>query len=188
MGRKIRVAIVDDHPIFVEGAKAVLEEGGMEVAGSAMNIESARRLLSKEAVDVVLVDLGLGGEDGLALVEELAERPGGACALVVSMRPERHFAAKALAAGAKGYVMKEAAAVELSAAVERVAEGGIWLSERQKDLCLQSAFYSPKLAKGGTVSKLPPRQAEILKLLGRASALKSSRERSIRPKRLKPIC
>jgi DNA-binding NarL/FixJ family response regulator len=183
MGRKLRVVIVDDHPIFVEGAKAVLEEGGMEVIGSAKDLEGARSLLVQGQVDVALIDLGLGGEDGLALVAELAERPGATKALVVSMRPERHFAAKALSAGAKGYVMKEAAAVELAAAVGRVAEGGIWLSERQKDLCLQSAFSAPKPPKAGAEPELPPRQAEILRLLGKGlGAVKIAEALDIKPK------
>jgi DNA-binding NarL/FixJ family response regulator len=128
----IRVAIVDDHPIVREGTAALLaKQPGIEVVGTAGHVEDARALLSAIAVDVVLLDIRLGTDSGLRLLQaDLSARASGGASpapavIVLSAYDYPQYAEAALRLGAAGFVKKTAPMSELVDAIRRAADGGL---------------------------------------------------------------
>jgi DNA-binding NarL/FixJ family response regulator len=117
----IRVAIVDDHPVVRAGTAAIIESAeGLELAGTAASLDEARPLLDRDAVDVLLLDLRLGQEFGLAAFEGAGALPA---IVVVTSYDYPQYVEAALRLGAVGYVLKTAPITELLSAIRRAAEG-----------------------------------------------------------------
>lgn len=126
--RPIRVLLVDDHAMVRSGLRRILEsEDGMEVAGEAGSVREAILEARSCHPDVILMDVVLPGESGIeGAPRVLAEVPG-ARLLVVSMQDDPRYVREAFQAGAAGYVLKEAADVELVHAIREVAAGGSYV-------------------------------------------------------------
>jgi DNA-binding NarL/FixJ family response regulator len=117
----IRVAIVDDHPLVRAGTAAIIEAAeGLELAGTAASLDEARALLDRAAVDVLLLDLRLGQEFGLAAFDHADALPA---IVVVTSYDYPQYVEAALRLGAVGYVLKTAPITELLSAIRRAAEG-----------------------------------------------------------------
>lgn len=117
----IRVAVVDDHPVVRAGTAAIVERAdGLELAGTASSLDEASALLDRSAVDVLLLDLRLGQEFGLAAFERSASLPA---IVVVTSYDYPQYVEAALRLGAVGYVLKTAPIEELLSAIRRAAEG-----------------------------------------------------------------
>src|SRR5215475_11455603 len=125
-----RVLIVDDHPIVRQGLRRMIEpEPDLVVCGEVQTEREARAAIRALAPDVVIVDISLAQGDGLELVRDVhAQRPE-LPMLVLSMHDELIYAERLLAAGASGYIMKQAASDQLLVALRRVLSGGTYLSE-----------------------------------------------------------
>jgi DNA-binding NarL/FixJ family response regulator len=108
-GDRRRVLIVDDHPIVRHGLKTMIDaEPDLMVCGEAQSDREARAALREVDPDVMIVDVSLAQGDGMDLVREVhAQRPE-LPMLVLSMHDEKIYAERLLAAGARGYIMKEA--------------------------------------------------------------------------------
>lgn len=124
----IRVLIVDDHPAVRQGLALLLESRGISVCGEAGNREETLSFVEKCRPDVVLVDLSLGDEDGLVLLEDLRHR--NRPALVYSMHEDGRRVSGAFAAGALGYVTKREVHGVLVEAITEVAKGERFVSPR----------------------------------------------------------
>ena len=128
----IRIAIVEDHPVVREGTAAILAgQLGITVAGTAGSLGEARALLARIEVDVVLLDIRLGGESGLGLLTS-TDRPGTGsrranrpAIVVLTAYDYPQYADAALRMGAAGFVLKTAPLGELVAAIRLAAEGGL---------------------------------------------------------------
>lgn len=121
MNEDIRCVLVDDHPMFREGLRFVLEQADdVVVVAEAANGEEAITAVAEHAPDVVLMDLNLPGVDGLAATREIA---GSAQVLVLTMYDDDANLLAALRAGAGGYVLKGAGPEEVTSAVRAVARG-----------------------------------------------------------------
>ena len=117
----IRLVIADDHPVVRSGLKLLLDaEDGFTVVAEAGEVETARRMVALHRPDVMLIDLNMPGELSLPAIPELARQTA---VVVLTMQNDPAFAREALQAGARGYVLKEAADVELVQAVRAAAEG-----------------------------------------------------------------
>src|SRR6201991_2581178 len=125
-----RVLIVDDHPIVRQGLRRMIEpESDLVVCGEVQTEREARAAIRALAPDVVIVDISLAQGDGLELVRDVhAQRPE-LPMLVLSMHDELIYGERLLAAGACGYIMKQAASDQLLVALRRVLSGGIYVSE-----------------------------------------------------------
>jgi DNA-binding NarL/FixJ family response regulator len=120
-----RVLIVDDHPVFRDGLAGLLAiVPGVEVVGSAGSAEEALADLAWTAPDVVLMDINLPGVSGLEATRRILAAAPAAAVLVISMVDDDDSVFAALAAGARGYVLKGATAAEITAALATVAAGG----------------------------------------------------------------
>lgn len=160
----IRILLVDDHPMVREGLVARLQAvSRFEVVGEAAGRTEALALLAGAAPDVVLMDVGLKDGNGISLgAEMLAARPD-IKLLMFSMYDNPEYVQRALTAGARGYVLKDAPAQEIVSAIDAVAAGGTFLS----------AAVSGRLFRGQAPRPvLTPRESEILSALGRGASSK----------------
>jgi DNA-binding NarL/FixJ family response regulator len=128
----IRIAIVEDHPVVREGTAAILAaQPGITVEGTAGSLAEARALLARVEVDVVLLDIRLGGESGLGLLAA-TDRPAAdspsvhpPAIVVLTAYDYPQYADAALRMGAAGFVLKTAPLGELVAAIRLAADGGL---------------------------------------------------------------
>lgn len=155
----MRVLIVDDHPIIVAGCAAMLAgEGGIEVF-DARDAETGYEAYVAQSPDVAVVDIALPGASGFELTRRILRFDAAARVVVFSMNDDAIFAARAIEAGAKGYVTKNGDPYLLLQALREVMAGG--------------TFVMPKMgAKGANpLDALSPRELEILRMLGRGLGL-----------------
>ena len=123
--RMTRVLIVDDHPVFRDGLAGLLATlPEVEVAGTAGTAEEALAVLSETMPDVVLMDINLPGASGVEATRRASQIAPATAVLVISMVDDDDSVFAALAAGARGYVLKGASAAEITAALRTVAAGG----------------------------------------------------------------
>ncbi len=116
----IRVAIVDDHPVVREGTAALLDgQPGLRMVGTAASLDEAVPLLAPSLVDVLLLDIRLGPENGLSVLRGGAPRPA---IVVLTAYDYPQYAAAALRLGASGFVVKTAPIAEL---VDAISKGGL---------------------------------------------------------------
>lgn len=157
-----RIVVVDDHPIVLQGARRLLEDAGAEVWGAAC-LPGGYRAILRHRPDVAVIDLAFPGRDlaGLALVGRLRKRVPATRVMVFSMHADPAIVARALAAGAVGYVLKDAPAGDLVRAAEQVRSGRPYLDGRlATEVALLQA--DPRRTLLGSLS---PRERRILALL-----------------------
>lgn len=166
---KTRIVLVDDHPMLIRGiADLINGEPDLEVCGEASTFQEAMALVTKLKPGLVIVDVSLDGNNGIELMKNLSGRPGSPPILAYSMHDESIYAERALRAGAKGYVMKQAAPEVLLSGIHQILKGKIFLSETMSERLLG------KLVGAGTstaatawpIDKLSDRELEVLQLLG----------------------
>src|ERR1700744_1268218 len=125
-----RVLLVDDHPIVRQGLRRMIEpEPDLTVCGEVQTEREARAAIRALSPDVVIVDISLAQGDGLELVRDVHAQQPELPMLVLSMHDELIYAERLLAAGASGYIMKQAASDQLLIALRQVLAGGTYLSE-----------------------------------------------------------
>jgi DNA-binding NarL/FixJ family response regulator len=161
-----RVLIVDDHPVFRDGLAGLLATmPEVEVAGAAGTAEEALAAVAQSAPDVVLMDLNLPGASGVEATRRVAQVSPRTAVLVVTMVDDDDSVFAALAAGARGYVLKGASGEEIAAALRTVAAGGAVFGAGIATLLLarnQGARSAPALSPG---QDLTAREREVLNLL-----------------------
>jgi DNA-binding NarL/FixJ family response regulator len=121
----VRVAIVDDHPVVRDGMAALLRQyPGVEIVGAAGSLDAAEPLLDPGAVDVLLLDIRLGEENGLQLLERHRDRRLRPAIVVLTAFGQAEYASAARRLGAAALVLKTAPLSELVAAIRDAARGG----------------------------------------------------------------
>jgi two-component system, NarL family, invasion response regulator UvrY len=157
----LRVLIVDDHPIVISGCRALLEaDPGVEVV-EAQDGAAGFAAFFTHKPDVALIDINLPGLSGLELMRRILEREPSARLVIFSMNDDPVIVARAIEAGARGYIAKNDDPALFADAVRAVAKGGLYL---HSEMARQIAF----LRAGGNanaISSLSPRELEILRLL-----------------------
>ena len=164
---KLRVLIVDDHPVTRQGMKALIDQQlNLEVGGEADSAARALELLSEVKPDLALVDVSLGATNGLELTRTLKERSPNLPILVVSMHDEMLFAERALRAGAMGYVMKQEAGEKVGTAIQHLLRGEIYLSPKLKDWMLHRMASRKGDGVVFAIDTLSERERQVFELLG----------------------
>lgn len=167
---KKRVVVVDDHAIFIQGLSLLIDaQNDFTVIGSAANSADAQTLIAQKKPDIAIIDLNLGEEDGLDLIKILANNYPNIKLLVLSMLQERYYAERSFAAGARGYVMKDAAADTLISAMRTIISGKIWLSDSEQKRYIDARFNARAQGTGKTdpLEILSDRQLQVFRMLGR---------------------
>lgn len=154
----VRVALVDDHELVRDGLRALLTAmPQLEVVGEASSGAEALTLVGQVRPDLLLVDIGMKDMTGLQLTEILCRQYPGMQILILSMYDHAEYVTSSIRAGARGYVLKDAASWEIVAAIDAIAAGGTYYSA---DL-LEKTVSSPPAAD----DELTPREREVLQML-----------------------
>ena len=175
-GRLMRAVVVDDHPVFRKGLVALLEADGIDVAGEAENGLQAIDVVAAVLPDVVLMDLGLPELGGVEATERIVAEHPGIRVVVITLFDDEQSVRAALAAGASGYVVKQAPPEHIVAAVRAAADGALWLGAGVP----RPSFGERRSAdpsRRRPIAGLTPRESEIADLLGGALQTRPLRER-----------
>jgi len=166
-----KILLVDDHPFMRAGlAQLIDKQPDMIVAGEAGDDAAATRELAKTAVDLVLTDLTLPGRGGMELIKDLHATQPTLPILVVSMHDEVIYAERALRAGARGYIMKEAGGENLLAAIRQVMSGQVYVSPKMSARILDNMTARKPRGSNSPIEKLTDREFEIFQLIGQGKS------------------
>jgi DNA-binding NarL/FixJ family response regulator len=159
---RTRIALIDDHPLFRQGLRALLEhEEDLEVIGEADDARHGYELAEARHPDVIVVDLSLPGVDGIGATRELKRRLPASRVLMLSMHDEPDLVSRALAAGAVGYAVKTESPADVLAAVRATARGQRYLTASVSRTALDTVPSDDPLA------ILSQREREVFHLLVR---------------------
>ncbi|HUY91016.1 MAG TPA: response regulator transcription factor [Pirellulales bacterium] len=166
---RVRVMIVDDHPLMRQGLAALISaEGDFEICCEASGVAEARQLAAAGPPHVAIVDLTLSDGSGLELLKEFRTAYPQVKLLVLTMHEEALFAERAMRAGAAGYVHKQQASRTIIQAIRCVLEGRTYLSQPMLERVVQLAFGSPdKEHPRSMLESLSDRELEVFGLIGR---------------------
>jgi DNA-binding NarL/FixJ family response regulator len=127
---KIKIILVDDHQMFREGLRFVLAQvEGFDIIGSASNGQEYMKLLEKQIPDLVLMDIGMPVMDGIEATEKTTELHPSINVIALSMFSDQEYYHKMVAAGVKGFLIKEAGVDELEKAIKSVMQGNAYFSQ-----------------------------------------------------------
>jgi DNA-binding NarL/FixJ family response regulator len=163
----IRVALADDHTLFRQGLRQLLElEPDMEVVGEAINGIQAQELARTAKPDVFLIDINMPLVDGVSATREIVRENPGIGVIVLTMYPEDGYVIRAVTAGARGYLLKDADSARVVDAVRTVAAGHSQIDPGMTTKLLQefrriAQTTGQETALGG----LTQREIELLRLI-----------------------
>jgi DNA-binding NarL/FixJ family response regulator len=161
-----RVVLVDDHVLFLAGVRSQLGES-VEVVGEAGTVADAVPLIKQLDPDVVLLDVHLPDGKGDAIINAVAPERPGVKFLALSVSDAAEDVIAVIRAGARGYVTKTIAADELTAAIDRVAQGDAVFSPRLAGFVLDAFRAGDRLTSSAELDELTPREREVLQLIAR---------------------
>ena len=159
----IGIVVVDDHAVVRSGLRLLLEaEEDLTVLAEAGNAREAVFEVRAHTPDVILLDLVMPGESGIDAVPKLLHEAPDAKILVLSMQDDPQYVREAFAAGAKGYVLKEAADAEVVDAIRQVAAGGSYV---HPTLGARMVAADAAARAAAEADPLSDREREVLRLL-----------------------
>jgi len=158
---KVRIAIVDDHPVVIEGLQNILKnKERVEVIGSFTTGNDFLEFLKSTPTDVVLLDVSLPDISGIELCKEIKKQSAQTSVLALSNHSERSIIMKMIDNGASGYLLKNTAVDELLACIGEALKGCITFSEEVKKI-----IFSQKREEERDTVRLTKREKEILELV-----------------------
>jgi DNA-binding NarL/FixJ family response regulator len=164
----LSVLIVDDHRIFREGVRNLLQESGdFQVVAEAGDVDQAIALAATHRPDVIILDLHLGDADGLSAIGPIRSRSPRSKVLVLSMNDDELVVSQALKLGARGFVLKTASSEDLRMALKAVVTGGVYLSDKVTQSMVQRVQPAGvrKRSMVAGLDALSPREFEVLELV-----------------------
>ena len=177
MTTPIRVLLADDHTLVRAGIRSLLEGlENVEVVGEAGDGQEAVRLAESLRPDVVLLDVGMPGLNGLDVAARLVTQDASIRVLILSMHTSEEYVLRALRAGCAGYLLKGSAVAELAIAVRAVARGETYLSPAVSKHVMDDYV---RRTGGATdpIDALTPRQREVLQLVAEGNTSKDIADR-----------
>src|SRR5271168_1972685 len=165
---KSRIFIVDDHAMFREGLRQLIDrEPDFIVSGDAANFAEALSGIARDTPDLVITDISLSGSSGIELIKSLKTQQPELPVLVVSMHEESLYAERALRAGAMGYVMKAEPGKTVKSAIRKVLAGNMHLSEAMATTVFSKYVRGAQAAPPPSpIESLSDRELEVFRLLG----------------------
>jgi DNA-binding NarL/FixJ family response regulator len=166
--RQRRILIVDDHPLFRKGIAMLLEhEQDIMISGEAETAAQAMGLIERFEFELVIADISLKDTNGIELVKSIRALKPHLPVLVLSMHDESLYAERALRAGARGYLMKQAPPDQVVTAIRQVLRGERYLSSAASLLLLNSFVSGRETSGKSSVENLSDRELEIFELIGK---------------------
>ena len=178
--RKLRVLLVDDHPLMLAGLTMLINAtSDLVVCADAGNASDAIVMVTAQSPDIVVLDLGLPDRNGLEILKDFQALNADLPVLVVSMHDEMLYAERTLRAGARGYVMKDVCGEKLLSAMRSVAEGRVFVSDRvASELLGNLGRRTPSNPNRDLMlDRLSDREFGIFRLLGEGNSTRSIAER-----------
>jgi DNA-binding NarL/FixJ family response regulator len=161
-----RIVLADDHALMRAGIKQLVDgQPGLNVTGEAANGTELLRILRQDTPDLVILDISMPGLGGIEVARTIQDRHPDVAVLILSMHKRKEYLRMALAAGAKGYLLKENTAGELIRAIQTVRKGGTYLSPI---LAEEFPFDIIDICRGQPpkdTDRLTRREQEVLKLI-----------------------
>lgn len=164
---KVRVLLVDDHPITRQGVKALVNQQlNLEVCGEADSAPQALQMVTDFRPNLIILDISLPQTNGIELTKQIKALVPEVPILVVSMHDEALYAERAVRAGAMGYVMKEEAGDKVATALQHLLRGEMYLSTKMKQRMLHR--FVNKRGEGAefAIDTLSNREMEVFRLIG----------------------
>lgn len=172
-----RILIVDDHPLFREGLRQMIDhEADLKVCGEVAAADSALAAISELKPDLAIVDISLGGANGIDLIKNVKAVHADFPMLVVSMHDESLYAERALRAGAMGYLMKHEPADIVKLALRKALKGEIYLSERMSSSMLSRVVAGKSEQAASPIDALSDRELEVFQMLGQGKSVRQIAE------------
>ncbi len=168
------VILVDDHKLVRDGVRTILERGSeFKVVGEAENGADAVQLCRKSAPDLVLMDIGLPGMNGIEATTELVRHCPGIKVIILSMYDDENSVVSAIRSGARAFVLKKASSTELLDAIRTVARGGSYLSSQVSDRLLARIQRGDlETHDRSPLELLSPRELQVLRLVAEGKTSK----------------
>ncbi|MGB7747019.1 MAG: response regulator transcription factor [Verrucomicrobiia bacterium] len=167
MSQKIKVLLVDDHPLVREGlVNLINQQADLQICGEAGNEPQALELIRIVQPRVAIVDISLESGSGIELIKSIKAMFPAVTVLVLSMHDESLYAERALRAGARGYVMKREAAKKVIEAIRCVLAGQLYVSDKIAALMAEKFVKGRTDASASPIEQLSNRELEVFQLLG----------------------
>jgi DNA-binding NarL/FixJ family response regulator len=157
----LRILIADDHAIFRQGVKALLEREGFIVMGEVADGHAVIQVVAQQNPDVVVLDLAMPVLNGLDAAREITRVSPRTRIILLTMHTEDPYVARALKVGIRGYVLKSQAAEDLVQAIREVARGAIYLSPGVSEGVVEAYLTKRDLPP----DPLTPREHQVLQLI-----------------------
>ncbi len=161
---RIRVYVVDDHPIVLEGIKQFLQanEDHIDLIGGCGTGKEVMEALTLTAVDVLLLDINLPDVNGIDVCKQIRQQFPGIYIIAISNYNERSMITKMLQNGATGYILKNASAFELCTAIETVYNKSLYFSPAVQQVLFEAALEDPL-----DLPRLTRREEEVLRCIAK---------------------
>jgi DNA-binding NarL/FixJ family response regulator len=161
-----KILICDDHKIFREGLRALLEkQPGVKVVGGARDGIEAVKLTRELSPDIVIMDISMPGLNGIEAARKLAKVKKSARVIALSMHNDRKYVTEIIKAGARAYLLKDSAFEELMDAIRAVSCGRFFLSAGITNIVLDDYIKGPSRDPHSAFTLLSAREREVLQLL-----------------------
>jgi len=161
-----KILLVDDHPLVREWlASLINQQPDLTVCGEAESVQEALNYLAQDRPDLAIVDLSLRERSGLELIKAMKTSFPDVAIIVLSMHDEKHYAERAIRAGARGYVMKRETTKKIISAIQQVRSGQLGVSDEVAAL-FAKRFLDSESGSGTPVQELSDRELEVFRLLG----------------------
>lgn len=172
--RAIRIVLAEDHAIVRQGLQSLLErEPDLHVVGEAVTGREAVKLAGELHPDVVVMDLTMPELNGIEATRRIAASQPQIRIIALTMHSDKRFITDVLKSGAKGYLLKEAAAEELITAIRTVAADGFYLCRSITGVLVKEYLHTaPEEQVSGSLSLLTPREREVLQLVAEGKSTK----------------
>jgi len=165
--RTIKILLVDDHPLVIEGIRSVIDTiNHMEVVGAAGTVRDALVVAARTAPDLVMMDINLPDVSGTQAIELFKDQQPSIRLLMLSMHDSREYISNSVMHGASGYVLKDVSTSEIIAAIEAVAAGGTYFSSGVSDVLMRIGDAPPP------AGPLTPREQSVLVLVAEGKSSK----------------
>lgn len=167
---KIKVMIIDDHQLIIDGIKALLQdENDIEFIAGANNMVQALDIISETKIDVALVDISMPGESGIAITKKLKELSPDINVLALTMHEDIQMITQMIEAGASGYIFKRTSMNEVLDAIKTAARNEKYLSQNVQAILMENIRLKNDLSEITieNTTKLSEREKEILNLIAK---------------------
>ncbi|MCU0865551.1 MAG: response regulator transcription factor [Planctomycetes bacterium] len=168
----MKLLLADDHAIIREGLCKLLQQSGHTILGEAEDGRTAVRLATELQPDVIVMDIGMPGMNGIEATRLILEKTPTAKVVALSMHSDATYVGRMLQAGARGYLLKESAFDELSQAIENVTKGRIYLGRKIQGVVVGDYVERLSGNSSGPAVSLTNKEREVLQLVAEGKSTK----------------